>query len=110
VTLFERRVAEVFWLLIALILFAGGCATTPSPDLPTEETVKALCTKDTDISAGKASIELSPYPCVVAKTYAAMEATEGRGFWMGVVPRAFLRTRLVARGIFSTVFGLVGLG
>ena len=41
---------------------------------------------------------------------AAMEATEGRGCWMGVVRRAFPQTRLVARRIFSTVFGLVRLG
>jgi hypothetical protein len=104
---------SIFYLLLFLaaivVLGTTGCASTPPPP-PPAEVVKELCTADTDIEAGKASIKLSPYPCVIAKTYAAMDATQGRGPIQGSVARFFLRTRLVARGIFSTVFGLVGLG
>lgn len=102
----------MFRLFISLLLAAilTGCAAKPLPPLPEKSTVDELCSKDTDIDAGKASISMSPYPCVVVKTYAAMEATRDRGFWMGRVPRFFLKSRLVARGIFSTVFGLFGLG
>jgi hypothetical protein len=44
------------------------------------------------------------------KTRIAIEDSKGRGFWAGGATRFFLRARLMARGVFSTIFGLVGLG
>jgi hypothetical protein len=52
----------------------------------------------------------STYPCEIIRTYQAIKATEGKGFIMGGVPRFFLRMRLVTKGIFSGIFGLLGLG
>ena len=50
------------------------------------------------------------YPCEILRTYAAIEATEGRGWLMGALPRFFLKMRLVTKGIFAGFAGLVGMG
>ena len=59
---------------------------------------------------GKVALQSTSYPCEILRTYAAIEATRGHGFWMGTLPRFFLRARLVSKGLFSTIFGSVGLG
>lgn len=97
-------------LALALTLAASvGCASSAPPVPVPPEQVERLCEKDAKIE-GRVGISISPYPCVVVKTYDAMEATKGRGPIQGAAARFFLRTRLLARGVFSTVFGLLGLG
>lgn len=64
------------------------------------------------------SISFPTYPCIMQTTYEALDRSyekdengkSKRGFWTGKVPRAFLRIRLVTRGLFSAIAGLVGLG
>ncbi len=64
------------------------------------------------------SISFPTYPCIMQTTYEALDRSyevdkdgkRKRGFWTGKVPRTFLRIRLVTRGIFSALAGLVGLG
>lgn len=107
---------EVLWLwaMILLLTFAPGCATSEPPPVetftPTE--MRALLCEggDTKIGGRSVNIEISSLPCTALKTRLAIEDSQGRGFWAGGVTRFFLRTRLVARGVFSTVFGMVGLG
>ena len=70
------------------------------------------------VKAGGFSMSFPTYPCSIKRTYEAIEHTletdeDGKrlhGFWTGKVPRFFLRTRLVTKGLFSAVFGLIGLG
>ena len=57
------------------------------------------------------------YPCEIVRTYDAVAATRRldengnvRGFWTGTLPRKFLWTRLITKGVFASIFGLVGLG
>ena len=102
-------------LLLTLVAWGmGGCATSEPP--PTEQftpsEMRALLCEggDTKIGGRSVNIEISSLPCTALKTRLAIEDSQGRGFWAGGVTRFFLRTRLVARGVFSTVFGMVGLG
>ncbi len=62
------------------------------------------------VRGGGFSLAFPTYPCAVLRTYAAIDATQGKGFFLGKVPRVFLRARLITLGLFSTIFGLVGLG
>lgn len=62
------------------------------------------------LEVSKVGMSVPSYPCEVIRTYEAIEATEGKGFWMGVVPRSFLKIRLVSKGLFSALFGIIGLG
>lgn len=62
------------------------------------------------LEVSKVGMSVPSYPCEVIRTYEAIEATRGRGFWMGVVPRSFLKIRLVSKGLFSALFGIIGLG
>jgi len=102
-------------LLAATLWWIVGCATAPEPP-PTEQFTPAemralLCEGgDTKIGGRSVNIEISSLPCTALKTRLAIADSQGRGFWAGGVTRFFLRTRLVARGVFSTVFGMVGLG
>jgi hypothetical protein len=100
-------------LVLVVVLTAGCAATAPPP--PTEtmtprEVREIVCGNDTKVGGRSINIEIDSFPCTAVKTRHAIEDTKGRGFWGGPVTRFFLRTRLVARGMFSTVFGLVGLG
>ena len=79
----------------------------PDEDL---ELLRASCTGGSSLDVGRVEISSSTYPCEILRTYAAVEATEGRGFLMGTIPRFFLKMRLVTKGIFAGVAGLVGLG
>jgi hypothetical protein len=63
-----------------------------------------------NIKAGGFSVSVPTYPCEVARTYETLDGLEERSGFLAVSSRFFLKTRLVARGIFSSVFGLFGLG
>ncbi len=62
------------------------------------------------VRAGGFGVSSPTYPCEIMRTYEAIKHTEGRGFLMGGVPRFFLRVRLITKGVFSAIFGLIGLG
>jgi hypothetical protein len=113
---------------IYVLVSTAGCAShgladVESPLIPSvvpetsakieedaDERLARLCDAKTRIDVGPADVAFSSYPCEVAKTQAAVEATQGKGVIMGTLPRFFLRVRLVTRGIFSSIFGLVGIG
>ena len=103
-------------LLLAILLLFAGCATVPAPNEPimlSAEQFKILreaCHGGASVDVGKIEISSTTYPCEILRTYAAIEATRGRGFWMGTFPRWMLQMRLVTKGIFSGIAGLVGLG
>ncbi len=101
--------------LVLLTLAVAGCASTPHdyPDgVPNVriERLRASCIGTTSVDVGPVEVSSSSYPCEILRTYAALEATEGRGWLMGALPRFFLKARLVTKGVFSTFAGLVGLG
>lgn len=62
------------------------------------------------LEVAKVGMSVPSYPCEVIRTYEAVDATQGKGFWMGTVPRAFLKVRLISKGLFSALFGIFGLG
>ena len=64
------------------------------------------------VKAGGVSISAPTYPCEVQRTYEALDEmdAEGRTGFLAGAARTFLKTRLFTRGIFSSVFGLFGLG
>ncbi len=70
------------------------------------------------VKAGGFSMSFPTYPCSIARTYQAIEHTlevdengeRLHGFWTGNLPRFFLRARLITKGVFSAIFGLIGLG
>ncbi|MEE8537836.1 MAG: hypothetical protein V3S71_07475 [Acidobacteriota bacterium] len=71
------------------------------------------------VKAGGVSLSFPTYPCEIERTYLAIEHTlatdpnsgeQLHGFWTGKLPRFFLRTRLLSKGLFSAIFGLIGLG
>lgn len=98
---------------LSVLLVAAGCAKpqpVPSEELSPKELREIVCGNDTKVGGRSINIEIDSFPCTAVKTRHAIEDTKGRGFWGGPVTRFFLRTRLIARGVFSTVFGLVGLG
>ncbi len=101
-----------FALCLAL---AVGCASTHHdyPDGAPEADValmRASCIGGASVDVGPVEVSSDSYPCTILRTYAAMEATEGRGWLLGALPRFFLKVRLVTKGIFSMFAGLVGLG
>lgn len=115
----------VLWgVMLSLLLLLAGCAVTSKPaaerkvlvpiaiTLSAEqiELLRHSCSGGSSVDLGKASISSTTYPCEILRTYAAIEATRGRGFWMGTFPRWMLKMRLVTKGIFSGIAGLVGLG
>lgn len=105
-------------LAAVLLLASAGCASTRQ-DYPEgagissetrAEILRASCVGGTSMDVGPIEVNSNSYPCEILRTYAALEATEGRGWLMGALPRFFLKTRLVTKGIFSAIAGLVGLG
>ncbi len=64
----------------------------------------------TQVKGGGVGVSSPSYPCEVMRTKEAVDATERQGFVQGRLARFFLRGRLITKGIFSLVFGLVGLG
>jgi len=105
---------RILFLIMAIlaVAVAGGCATPPTPneELSPKEVREIVCGNDTKVGGKSINIEIDSFPCTAVKTRHAIDDSEGQGFWGGPMTRFFLRTRLVARGVFSTVFGLVGLG
>jgi hypothetical protein len=62
------------------------------------------------VKAGGFSVAFPTYPCEVMRTYDALEKTKGRGFMMGTLPSFFLKVRILSKGVFSAIFGVLGLG
>lgn len=121
------RTAAVIAALALAACASPPPATAPEPGEPSSEQsgdevalakldreeislLRASCNTGSEVEAGPVSVRSSSYTCEVLRTYAAIEATEGRGFVMGGLPRLFLRMRLITKGIFAGVFGLLGLG
>ncbi len=106
--------AVLLCVLVALLFACAGCATAPSaPVMLNSEQLSLLrdsCHGGSTVDVGRVEISSSNYPCELLRTYAAIEATRGRGFWLGDFPRFMLKMRLVTKGIFSGFAGLVGLG
>lgn len=63
-----------------------------------------------NIKAGGFSVSVPTYPCEVARTYETLDGLQSRGGFLAGAAKVFLHARLVTRGIFSSVFGLLGLG
>lgn len=109
-----RLKMRTFFRVGFLIMFVGVGpvhAYDAVPEEPPEFTIEQACIQKTKkVSAGGFGLSGGSYPCDLVETYAALELAEGRGFIDGTLPRFFLRARLVTRGFFSMIFGLVGLG
>ena len=63
-----------------------------------------------NIKAGGFSVSVPTYPCEVARTYETLDGLQSRGGFLAGAAKVFLHARLVTRGIFSSIFGLIGLG
>ncbi len=71
------------------------------------------------IKAGGFALSFPTYPCEVARTHEALDhayavdpntGVRKHGFVTGTLPGFFLKVRLITKGIFSAIAGLIGLG